>query len=210
MLGKSVKRGFAKTVGAVTGWKPRIEPWPEKTIVIGAPHTSNLDAFMMVLIMWLEGRPFNFLVKDEVMKYPVLKQVVRGLGGIPVNRRQATGITTGVAQTAQAAETFTLCITPKGTRSKRDYWKSGFYRMAYENKLPITFGFVDSVTKTFGTGPTIYPTWNIEEDMDKIRAFYADMKGFQPDKTSVPRLRAETEEEAAAYLLRPIDNKPVS
>lgn len=81
-----MKHGFAKTVSAVTGWKPRIEPWPEKTIVIGAPHTSNLDAFMMVLIMWLEGRPFNFLVKDEVMKYPVLKQVVRGLGGISTLR----------------------------------------------------------------------------------------------------------------------------
>ena len=210
MLGRTIRRGFAKALIVFTPWRPSIQPWPAKSIVLGAPHTSNLDALLMVVIMWLEGRPFNFLVKDEVMKYPVLKQIVRGLGGIPVNRRQATGITTGVAQTAQAAETFTLCITPKGTRSKRDYWKSGFYRMAYENKLPITFGFVDSVTKTFGTGPTMYPTWNIEEDMDEIRAFYAAKKGFQPERTSVPRLRAETDEEAAAYLLRPIGENPVS
>lgn len=164
---------------------------------------------MMVLIMWLEGRSFNFLVKDDVMKYPVLKQLVRGLGGIPVNRSQAAGITTGVSQTAQSATTFTLCITPKGTRSKRDFWKSGFYRMAYENKLPITFGFVDSKTKTFGTGPTIQPSWNIKEDMDTIRAFYADMKGFQPDKSSVPRLRGEEDADAAAYLLRPVNDDPV-
>lgn len=210
MLGKSVRRGLARAIVAVTPWKPRIEPWPAKSIIIGAPHTSNLDAVMMVLIMWLAGRDFNFLVKDEVMKYPVLKQLVRGLGGIPVNRRNAAGVTDGVAHAAQAADTFTLCITPKGTRSQRDFWKSGFYRMAYENKLPITFGFVDSVTRTFGTGPTIEPTWDIGKDMDTIRAFYADMKGFQPDKTSVPRLRAEADEAAAAYLLRPINDDPVS
>lgn len=209
--GKTLRRGIANVLIAVTPkWKPSIEPWPNKSIIIGAPHTSNFDALLMVLIMWRAEREFNFLVKDEVMKVPVLKSIVRWLGGIPVNRRKSTGLTHGISQVAQQADTFTLCITPKGTRSKQDFWKSGFYRIAYENKLPITFGFVDSVSKTFGTGPTFEPTWDITKDMEVIRAFYADMLGFKPDRTSTPRLRAEDDAEAAAYLLRPVDDGPVS
>nr|WP_241698383.1 1-acyl-sn-glycerol-3-phosphate acyltransferase [Flaviflexus huanghaiensis] len=195
---------------APTPWKADIQQWPAKSIVLGAPHTSNMDAVFMVIIMWLEGRSFNFLVKDEVMKYPVLRSIVRWLGGIPVNRRRSTGITSGIAQSASELETFTLCITPKGTRSKQEFWKSGFYRMAYENNLPLTFGFVDSVTKTFGTGPTYYPTWDIEADMEAIRGFYGNKRGFRPEHTSLPRLRAETDQDAAAYLLRPIDDNPMT
>ncbi|MDC6711192.1 1-acyl-sn-glycerol-3-phosphate acyltransferase, partial [Leclercia adecarboxylata] len=134
--------------------------------------------------MWQAEREFNFLVKDEVMKVPVFKSLVRWLGGIPVNRRQSTGLTHNLAQVIQQSDTFTLCITPKGTRSKQEYWKSGFYRIAYENKLPITFGFVDSVTKTYGTGPTFEPTWNVADDMEKIRAFYKDMLGYNPEQSS--------------------------
>lgn len=210
MSGKSLRRGIARAIVALIPWKARIEQWPAKTIVLGAPHTSNLDAVLMILIMWLAGRPFNFLIKDEVMRYPVLKTIIRRLGGIPVNRRQSTGITSGIAQAVEKSETFTLCITPKGTRSKQEFWTSGFYRMAYENKLPLTFGFVDSVTKTFGTGPTYEPTWDIQADMEVIRDFYQDKRGFKPDQTSLPRLRAENDPEAAAYLLRPVDDRPMS
>lgn len=210
MISRTIKRGFAKLAIAVIPWTVKVEQWPAKSIIIGAPHTSNLDAAVMALIMWREGRSFNFLVKDEVMKYPVLKSIVRWLGGIPVNRRESTGVTTSVARAVATSETFTLCITPKGTRSKRDFWKSGFYRMAYENKLPITFGYVDASTKVFGTGPTFEPTWDIKADMEVIRAFYAGKTGFNPEKTSVPRLRAEEDPEAAAYLLRPIADEPLS
>lgn len=210
MVSKTLKKSIAKGLTALTPWTPHIESWPAKSIVLGAPHTSNMDAVLMVIIMWLEGRSFNFLVKDEVMKYPVLKSLVRWLGGIPVNRRQSTDITSGIAQAVAENETFTLCITPKGTRSKQEYWKSGFYRMAYENNLPLTFGFVDSVTKTFGTGPTYHPTWDIDADMEAIRDFYRDKRGFKPEQTSLPRLRAETDPEAAAYLLRPADDHPMT
>lgn len=211
MAGKKIRKGIAKALSfLMPKWQPQIEDWPKKTIVIGAPHTSNFDALLMVLIMWQAEREFNFLVKDEVIKVPVLKSLVRWLGGIPVNRRQSTGLTHNLAQVIQQSDTFTLCITPKGTRSKQEYWKSGFYRIAYENKLPITFGFVDSVTKTYGTGPTFEPTWNVADDMEKIRAFYKDMLGYNPEQSSTPRLRAEDDAKAAEYLLRPVTDEPMS
>ena len=36
---------------------------------------------------------------------------------------------------------------------------------------------------------------SLRADMEAIRAFYADKVGIRPEKTSVPRLRAEDEAE---------------
>lgn len=201
----SVKKVVARSILKVMPWKAEVEPWPVKSIIVGAPHTSNFDAVAMVLVMWSNGRDFNFLVKDNVMKNPILARIVKALGGIAVNRRQSTNLISALSNQIEEKESLSLCITPKGTRSPKEYWKSGFYRIAYEHNLPISLGFLDSTTRTFGIGPTFYPTWDIKKDMDTIRAFYKDMKGVNPENTSVPRLRAEDDPEAAAYLLRPVD-----
>ena len=96
-------------------------------------------------------------------------------------------------QRIRESDSFTLCITPKGTRSPREFWKSGFYRIAMEADVPIQLGFIDRNTRTFGWGPTYRLTGDVRADMDVIRAFYADKVGVKPSKTSVPRLRAEDE-----------------
>ena len=72
-------------------------------------------------------------------------------------------------------------------------WKSGFYRIAMEAGVPIQLGFIDRNTRTFGWGPTYQLTGDVRADMEVIRAFYADKVGIRPEKTSVPRLRAEDE-----------------
>ena len=81
------------------------------------------------------------------------------------------------------------------TRSPRDFWKSGFYRIAMEAGVPIQLGFIDRNTRTFGWGPTYQLTGDVRADMEVIRAFYAGKVGVRPEKTSVPRLRAEDEAE---------------
>ena len=152
---------------SISRWKLSTQPLPDKVIVIGAPHTSNWDGVFMAISMWKSGRTFSFLVKDSVVKAPVL----------------------GIRE----SDSFTLCITPKGTRSPREFWKSGFYRIAMEADVPIQLGFIDRNTRTFGWGPTYRLTGDVRADMDVIRAFYADKVGVKPSKTSVPRLRAEDE-----------------
>lgn len=205
-MSRSFRKAFALRTASLLGWTIRFDPAPDRTLVIGAPHTSNFDAFAMILTMWSRERDFNFLVKDSVMKYPGLKQAVHALGGIPVNRRQHTGLIARLASAARGRDKLALCLTPKGTRGRREYWKSGFYRIAYETGLPISFGFVDRSTKTFGIGPTFTPTWDIAADMATIREFYDGKVGYRPANTCVPRLRAEDDPDAAAYLLRPVES----
>ena len=62
-----------------------------------------------------------------------------------------------------------------------------------EAGVPIQLGFIDRNTRTFGWGPTYQLTGDVRADMEVIRAFYADKVGIRPEKTAVPRLRAEDE-----------------
>ncbi len=74
----------------------------------------------------------------------------------------------------------TVLITPEGTRSKVERWKMGFYHIAMQGGLPIYLGYVDARTRTLGVGPRFEPSGDLEGDMQKILAFYADKQGINP------------------------------
>ncbi|WP_026460405.1 1-acyl-sn-glycerol-3-phosphate acyltransferase [Schaalia suimastitidis] len=196
-----IRKAIACTFLRLSRWSFSHEPLPDQVIVIGAPHTSNWDGVFMAVAFWSLGRPFCFLVKDSLVKAPVLGPFIRWVGGIGVDRSRGNGIVEAVARMADQArargETFTIAITPKGTRSPRPYWKSGFYRIAREADIPIQLGFVDRNSMSFGWGPTVHLTGDTKADMDVIRRFYAPMAGVRADKTSVPRLRMEDDESQA-------------
>ena len=80
---------------------------------------------------------------------------------------------------AEDGRPFLLGVAAEGTRSKGEYWKSGFYRIAQQSGLPITLAFLDAPSRTVGWGPTFFPTGDVGADMDRIRAFYADKTGLQ-------------------------------
>lgn len=188
-----LKKILADTYLKFSRWTFLSEPLPDKVIIIGAPHTSNWDGIFMAVSLWAYGRDFQFLVKDSIINTPLLGRFVRSIGGIPVERGHARGMVGAVAEQFKNSDGFTLCMTPKGTRSQQPYWKSGFYRMAREADVPIQFGFIDSATKTFGWGGTYRLTGDIQRDMDVIRAFYEGKRGVNPHKTSTPRLRIEND-----------------
>ena len=98
---------------SVSRWKLSTQPLPDKVIVIGAPHTSNWDGVFMAISMWKSGRSFSFLVKDSVVKAPVLGWFVKKIGAVPVERSAAHGLVDQVAQRIREADSFTLCITPR-------------------------------------------------------------------------------------------------
>ncbi|HEY8719098.1 1-acyl-sn-glycerol-3-phosphate acyltransferase [Pengzhenrongella sp.] len=187
-----IRRGVARLYWAASRWTYRSEPMPAEGvgILIGAPHTSNWDFILMLAITWRSGVSARFLGKQELFR-GVGGPLMRALGGIPVDRRDATRIVRDVVAHVNAGERFFLVVTPEGTRSKATYWKSGFYRIAVEAKLPITLGYVDRTTMTTGLGPTFRLTGDVHADMDRIRAFYADKSGFLPANRSEPRMREE-------------------
>lgn len=167
-------------------------PLPDDSVrvLIGAPHTSNWDFIFMLGILWDLEVNAKYLGKHTLFKRP-FGPLMRALGGIPVDRRNPAGIVDDVVARVKDGESFSLVVTPEGTRAKGEYWKSGFYRIAVEAGLPITLGYVNRPTKTSGLGLTFVPSGDVRADMDIVRAYYADKTGYSPEKRTEPRLREE-------------------
>ena len=192
-----LRRAVARIFWALSRWTLVSEPAPTRpTILIGAPHTSNWDFVLMLAIAWRLGIDVRWLGKKSLFsgwRGPIM----RGLGGIAVDRDDPARVVGEVVARVHSGEVFGLVVTPDGTRSGHTHWKSGFYRIARETGMPLTLGFVDRTTMTTGLGPTIEVTGDVAADMDRVRAFYADKAGLRPQFRVEPRLRDESSPGAA-------------
>lgn len=186
-----IRRALARTYWRFSRWTLTTEGLPERpSVLIGAPHTSNWDFVFMLAITWRTGIRVHWLGKHTLFR-GLAGPIMRGLGGIPVDRGNPSRVVADVVGRIRDGEMFSLVVTPEGTRGKGEYWKSGFYRIARETGMPLTLGFVDRTTMTAGLGPTIELTGDVAADMTPIRAFYADKSGFRPALRTTPRLREE-------------------
>ncbi|WP_456695339.1 1-acyl-sn-glycerol-3-phosphate acyltransferase [Aeromicrobium sp. P5_D10] len=185
MIRQRLARGTTRLIGY-----RMVGEVPESGILVGAPHTSNWDFFTMLLVMWNDGAHPRVLVKKQLFKGP-LGWILRLFGGVPLDRDNASRVVTELASEAKNGEPFRLILAAEGTRSKGEYWKSGFLRLSRETGLPITLAFFDPPTKTMGFGPTFHASEDVTADMDIVRAFFADKHGIRPKNATPPRLREE-------------------
>ena len=169
-------------------------PQIPKAIIIGAPHTSNWDFVYFLALKWKYGVQVNFIGKHTLFK-GVMGWFMRSVGGIPVDRRSSNNVVDQMAERFANSERMLLVMAPSGTRSKRDYWKSGFYHIAKAAGVPVYTGYLDFDKRVISFGIPIEITGDVTADMDKFREFYADKIGKRPEKHSRIRLRAEDAEE---------------
>ena len=176
------------------GWKTRAIPhMPKKCIIIAHPHTSNWDFILFLLARWAIRVRAHWVGKHTLFR-PPFGWLMRWLDGVPVNRSGGRDSVTAIAEVIQERDNIALGIAPSGSRSYGEFWRSGFYHIALKAKVPLVFGFIDYSTKTAGLGDQVLElTGDIAQDMDQIRAFYADMKGRYPKKQNPILLKAEIE-----------------
>ena len=191
MVLDTIRRGIASIFWACTPWRlvRESEPVEGPRILLGAPHTSNFDFALMLGIAWDARMRIHWLGKHQLFagwRGPIM----RGLGGIAVDRDNPAGVVDEVIERARADERFILVVTPEGTRKGKG-WRSGFYRIAMGADLPVSLGFADGATKTAGIGPTMQLTGEAVADMDRIREFYRDKTGVHPEYRTEPRLGDE-------------------
>jgi 1-acyl-sn-glycerol-3-phosphate acyltransferase len=185
---------LARLVLRLTGWTA-VGDVPRTGVVVGAPHTSNWDFVMMLLVMWRGGVTPRVLIKKELFRGPMGWLLPR-LGGIPIDRDQPGDVVRRLVREARSGEPFLLILAAEGTRTKGGYWKSGFWRIARSAGLPIALAFIDGPSRTAGFGPTMAATSDVVADMDKVRAFYRDKRGIHPQRRTEPRLREESQPDA--------------
>lgn len=184
-----VRRTVARSLLKVSRWKTSGEV-PEAAILVGAPHTSNWDWVLTMLLAWDSEINIRLLVKDSLFKGP-LGWILRATGAVCLDRDNPGQTVRELLAEAEVSDTFLLGLAAEGTRSRGEYWKSGFYRISKQTGLPITLGFIDRPTRTVGWGVTFRPTDDVVADMDKVREFYAQVSGIHPEGFTAPRLREE-------------------
>jgi 1-acyl-sn-glycerol-3-phosphate acyltransferase len=185
----AVRRTVARLALRAARWKT-VGTVPERGVLVGAPHTSNWDWVLTILLAWDYGIGIRLLVKQELFRGP-LAFVLRATGAIALDRKNPGATIRALLREAEGDEPFLLGLAAEGTRSRGEYWKSGFYRIAQQSGLPITLAFIDAPSRTVGWGPTFSPTGDVRADMDRVRAFYADKTGLRPENFTPPRLREE-------------------
>lgn len=184
-----VRRSLSRLLLGLVGWRV-VGDVPRKGVLVGAPHTSNWDWVLTLLLAWESGVVIRLLVKKEVFVGP-LGWLMRATGSVPLDRKDPGGIIRQVIASARSDETFLLGLAAEGTRSKSEHWKSGFYRIARQTGLPVTLAYIDRPSRRVGWGPTFELTGDVVADMDRVRAFYADKTGIHPELTTEPRLKEE-------------------
>jgi len=170
------------------GWSVNVtEDHPDKYIICLAPHTSNWDFILGLLYAGAQGMKSNFLMKKEWFFWP-LGSLFKRLGGIPVHRQKKSSMTDAMAETAKAAKTFHLCITPEGTRSKTTEWKKGFYFIALKAGIPILLYGVDYERRLIQCTKTIIPSGDLDSDMREIKLYYQHFKGKKTENFTIGEL----------------------
>jgi 1-acyl-sn-glycerol-3-phosphate acyltransferase len=179
------------------GWQYELPvPTVPRAVCLAVPHTSNMDGFLLVLLAQSVGLPISWMVKSSWTKPPV-GWLVRGVGGVGIDRSRAHGMVEQMIDQFAERERFYLVIPPEGTRGRTEYWKSGFYHIARGANVPLLPGFLDYRRKRGGFGAPIEVTGDVRADMDALRSFYrargeGEMARF-PEKFGPIRLREEDE-----------------
>lgn len=160
---------------------------PDKFILCLAPHTSNWDFGLGQLYAKAEGLTIGFLMKKELFRWP-FGNMFRRMGGIPVCRSRHTSLTDQLAAEAEKSDTFSLCITPEGTRSLNAEWKLGFYYIALKANIPILLYAADYEKKIIQCTKVIIPNGDIDCQLKEIKLYYKDFKGKRPENFTVGKI----------------------
>jgi 1-acyl-sn-glycerol-3-phosphate acyltransferase len=181
-------RAASRLILKAFGWKLLDLPQrPAKAVVIAYPHTSNWD--FPVTLLALGALPYGaqWVAKDTLFR-GALGPIMRGLGGLAVNRRERTGFVERVADEFRKRDNFHLIIATEGTRSLQAGWKSGFYRIALAADVPVIMAVVDYGKREVGLLATIRLSGDEAADMAQIAACYQGRRGYRHEQASPIRL----------------------
>ena len=163
------------------GWKAVGCPIENaRFVLIGAPHTSNWDFPLMIMVVLKLRLKVFWMGKNTLFPFPV-GWFMKWLGGIPVDRSRAHNLVDQTVAQYKSEPEMIVLVPPEGTRSKVNEWKTGFYRIAVAAEVPVLMGYVDASKKEAGLADFYYPTGELEVDMPAIRAFYATKVGINPE-----------------------------
>lgn len=177
--GNPLTKALGRTLLALAGWRVEGElPDRRKLVAIVAPHTSNWDFVVGILVVFALGLRVRFLGKHTLFR-PPLGWLMRWLGGTPVVRDTPQGAVNDAADMIAREDRVLLGIAPEGTRTRGKPWRSGFYNIALAARVPILPAAFDYPAKALRLFPPFEPTGDYAADLARLQALYADVRGLR-------------------------------
>ncbi|WP_291865668.1 1-acyl-sn-glycerol-3-phosphate acyltransferase [Maribacter sp.] len=159
------------------GWKTVGDfPQVNKCVIAVVPHTSWIDFFLGLLIRKVWNEEINYVGKKSLFK-PPFGWFFKWTGGAPVDRAKNNNMVSSTAEVFKTREKFRLTLAPEGTREKVSKWKTGFYYIAIEAKVPIVLIAFDFGKKQVKVSQPYTPTGDKEEDFKSYELFFKGVKG---------------------------------
>ncbi len=157
-------------------------PQLDKCVVIVVPHTSWVDFFLGLLVRRVLNEDIHFIGKKSLFK-PPFGWFFRWMGGAPIDRSKRLDTVTAIAKIFKEKNKFRLALSPEGTRKKVSKWKTGFYYIAKEAKVPIVLVAFDFGKKQVKISEPQYPTSQLEKDFATYKAFFKGVVGKVPQNS---------------------------
>lgn len=111
---------------------------PDQTYLFLSNHQGNFDG---PILYYASGRDLRALVKQEMMRLPILSLVLRQVGFVPIDRADPVRARASIDRGAQhLREGLSYLAFPEGTRSrdgKLGPFKKGVFFMAIKAGVPI-------------------------------------------------------------------------
>jgi len=185
--GNSFSRAVARGCLGLMGWRlDGAIPNLPKMILIGAPHTSNMDGVVAIAILSALGLRSGTMIKDTAFK-GAMGPILRWFGAIPIDRKKAGGVVAQSVAAFNRADRLLLLIAPEGTRSSATEWKRGYWLIAANAGVPILPAGIDYVKKIVTFGPPLTTTDDYDADFARLMDFYgAHSSPRHPERASAP------------------------
>jgi len=185
-----VCRWLGRTILRLLGWRISGQlPDLPKAVLAVAPHTSNWDFVIGIAAALALDLEANWLGKHSLFSGP-WGNLLRKLGGIPVDRQHPAGVLEQVIEQYRAKDYFLFGLSPEGTRKPISPWKSGCCRLAQGTGVPLIPVAFDYSQKSI----LIFEHWipNADSDLEQClqrlsSCFRANMAkkpaGFRPHQS---------------------------
>ena len=175
-----MKKLISKIIFQIIGWKVVGKlNYPDKCLVIAAPHTSNWDFFIGRCYAYIIGIVPKYLIKSELF-LPILRSLIKWNGGIPVYRHSKNNVVDQITEIYNSTDKFILGISPEGTRRRVERWRTGFYHIAVKSEVPILLLKMDYEKKEIGIINEFHPSGDKDKDLLFIQNQYKNIKGKIP------------------------------
>ena len=172
---------FYSLVFKILGWKvdkTSLEKdknsFPKKYLLLCEPHTSNWDFIYGLIAMKILKIHIRFVIKKEIMIWP-LSIILKSLGAIPIDRKKQNNHESNVDIICKAINNMSsgaICISPKGTRSKTDRYKTGFFYIAKKTNIPVCMCYIDYKTKEIGLSDFYYVKDDVNIEIQRLHNFF--------------------------------------